>query len=138
MNSLHYTDAQVIVELQILPLEMKLVMGRLRYAIRFAEHAPKALVRLVLLAQGHSNSWYKMVQKDLKRLWDASDKMMKTMPDPDENLLNWLDAFKKAPKVWRQRINDEIKKWRGRPPEIVTTVQGHERNECERFFVTCL
>ena len=62
------TDEQVLVHLQQLPCEVRLLMLRIKFLIRFVQHAPPPLVRVTLLAATADRSWLQTICIDVEQL----------------------------------------------------------------------
>ena len=92
----HFTNQQVLADVEFLSFESRLIIGRIKYAIRFACSAPRPLVRLVLLSRQNTKSWIYTLAEDSSRLRIAFD-FLQHMPDPKVSIYDWFAFFSSDP-----------------------------------------
>ena len=96
-GTVNFTDAQIIVDLQVMTIEDHMRMCRLRYLVRFLRLAPPALIRLTLLTATCPSSWIKLIQSDLVFLWHSTEDLYTSMCDPGVDMMRWWSLIAAEP-----------------------------------------
>ena len=138
-SSRRFSDEQVLVHLQHISVDSILRLARLRYLVRFLQKAPSPLINLALLQISYKNSWICLVQNDLFCLWNSNDSLYSTMPNPQDNIAEWVQDIFDSPVHWRSLFIKIINRSKGSvfPYQVIIPAVPAVAAENNSAFCAC-
>ncbi len=106
-TDVHFSDRDVLNELQAPDTSRLLDFRRLVFYQRFLRWAPKPIVAQVQAASAFPNSWGASVERSLQWLWETAPQL-EHLPSPSPSCAEWTEFVRSAGKAWPMIVHKAL------------------------------